>query len=404
MYRSAHVLEIQGKLEEAEQAYQRLLDLQQERLGASHSDTMMTLERLTELFKKQKRADQSEYTCRKLFRLQKKMLGPQNHKTLATLSTLGMLLDNSKSPQAQYVYLELTKSLKDFDYTCLSFSQSFFLWKLGFELYKRKDYKQAEQVFRGYLLVGRRPEGFGFPTTCDKKFWLAMSLFSQEKYPEAELMFRDCLNLRERTRGIQDPEAMNSVYWLARSLFRQQKFSKAEEMYKDLLELLKQGFLVDGLDKTSIARGLSHSLHKQQKLVQAYMVFLREAVSNPFLKILLSLLLPFLVLMDNITPLGQFVSKVSSTSDLYLDRLVVYYTLTFHKRPRLKFALAVFVYVSCFGVYLSVVIDAYFGSFSHLNIPQDWKGVVMSGALEDFRYLSVFLSFVFAREKLLEAN
>jgi tetratricopeptide (TPR) repeat protein len=297
MYRSAHVLEIQGKLEEAEQAYQRLLDLQQERLGASHSDTMMTLERLTELFKKQKRADRSEYTCRKLFRLQKKMLGPQNHKTLATLSTLGMLLDNSKSPQAQYVYLELTKSLKNFDYTCLSFSQSFFLWELGLRLCKREDYEQAEQVFRGYLLVGRSPEGFRFPTTWTKKIWLAKSLFFQEKYPEAELMFRDCLNLRERTRSIQDPEAMTSVYWLASSLFHQQKFSKAEEMYKDLLGLLEQGFLVDGLDKTLIAHELSHSLYKQQKEIQAFMVFLREAGRNPFLNKLLCLaLLPFMVL------------------------------------------------------------------------------------------------------------
>jgi Tfp pilus assembly protein PilF len=84
----------QGKLDKAEQMYERALRGREEALGASHTSTLDTVNNLGLLYADQGKLDKAEQMYERALRGKEKALGASHTLTLATINNLGILYAN----------------------------------------------------------------------------------------------------------------------------------------------------------------------------------------------------------------------------------------------------------------------------------------------------------------------
>ncbi|KAI1450608.1 hypothetical protein F5Y02DRAFT_426745 [Annulohypoxylon stygium] len=107
----------------------------------------------------------------------------------------------------------------------LSFMHNYSLF-----LCRRKQYEEAEDIFRKTLELRKYVLGESHSDTLDTMNSLSRVLLLQEEYPEAEELCRRTLSLREQILGKGHHNTLSTMRILSSILDRQGKYSEAKEM------------------------------------------------------------------------------------------------------------------------------------------------------------------------------
>jgi tetratricopeptide (TPR) repeat protein len=182
-----------GKLDEAEQMYQRALQGYEKTLGPDHTSTLQTVSNLGILYKYQGKLDDAETTFQRALQGREKTLGPSHTSTLATVNSLGDLYRLQG--------------------------------KLG----------EAEKMFRRAIQGREKALGPDHKSTLHPVNNLGMLYMSQGKLDEAEKMYQRALQGYENLLGSEAvsryPPALHTMWNLGDLFSSQGRLNEAREMY-----------------------------------------------------------------------------------------------------------------------------------------------------------------------------
>ncbi len=120
----AILLKERGRYTEAEPLYEEALYIRKTVLGQDHSDTVVTMKALADLYQTQGRYADSEILCKEILRIRKKTLGDRHRTTAVALNNLGVLYS------------------------------------------RQVRYKEAEPILQEALQIGKQALGTGHPDTA----------------------------------------------------------------------------------------------------------------------------------------------------------------------------------------------------------------------------------------------
>jgi tetratricopeptide (TPR) repeat protein len=184
----------QGKLDKAEEMYERALQGKEKALGPNHTSTLDTVNNLGILYAGQGKLDKAEEMYERALEGYKKALGPDHTSTLSTVNNLGNLYaDQGKLDKAQEMY---ERALQ------------------GTEKALGPDHTSTLQTVHnlGYLYA------------------------DQDKLDKAQEMYKRALEGREKALGPNHTSTLSTVNNMGLLYAGQGKLDKAEEMHERALE------------------------------------------------------------------------------------------------------------------------------------------------------------------------
>jgi tetratricopeptide (TPR) repeat protein len=198
MEKLAMLLNVQGKLREAEPLYRDVLRCRRETLGNSHPLTLGTMNNLGVLLKGEGVLGEAESLHREALDCQRTTLGNNHPDTLTSMSNLASLLET------------------------------------------KGEHSEAEQLVQNTLSCQRAMLGDTHPETLASMNSLAILLNTQGKLSEAEPLLCNVLRIRRETLGNSHPLTLLSIVNLAALLRDQEKLSEAAPLFRDALHCQRE--------------------------------------------------------------------------------------------------------------------------------------------------------------------
>jgi tetratricopeptide (TPR) repeat protein len=226
----ASVLRGQGKYEEAEKMSRRALEGYEKVLGADHPHTLTSVDNLANVLRGQGKYEEAEKMSRRALEGSEKVLGADHPDTLTSVTNLASALrDQGKYEEAEKMGRRALEGYEkvlgtDHPHTLTS------VGNLASALQDQGKYEEAEKMGRRALEGSEKVLGADHPHTLTSVGNLASVLRDQGKYEEAEKMGRRALEGREKVLGADHPYTLNSVANLASVLRDQGKYEEAGKM------------------------------------------------------------------------------------------------------------------------------------------------------------------------------
>jgi tetratricopeptide (TPR) repeat protein len=230
------VLRAQGKYEEVEEIYRRVLKGYEKELGVEHPFTLTSVGNLASVLRNQGKYEAAEEMNRRALEGQEKVIGIEHPDTLTSVSNLALVLQNQgKYEAAEEMHRRALKGSEkvvgmEHPDTLTSVSN------LASVLQNQGKYEAAEEMNRRALEGQEKVMGMEHPGTLTSVSNLALVLQNQGKYEAAEEMNRQALKGREKVLGMEHPSTLISVGNLALVLQNQGKYEAAEEMHRRALK------------------------------------------------------------------------------------------------------------------------------------------------------------------------
>ena len=187
----------QGKFNEAEGDFRRMLTIYERRLGPSHEDTAAALNSLALVLEKQGDNAGAETLLKRSAAIMEKTLGRNDPRTATVLSNLGRVLDN----QGKFAGSETDQ-----------------LAARAQAAAGRGQYEEAETLQHQVLAIHEKTLGPAHPTTANSMSNLGRVFDLQGKYADAEKMYRQALVVREKALGRDHPDVATNLNNLAKVL------------------------------------------------------------------------------------------------------------------------------------------------------------------------------------------
>jgi tetratricopeptide (TPR) repeat protein len=265
----ASVLQDQGKYDEAEEMNRRALEGREKVLGADHSHTLTSVGNLATVLRDQGKYDEAEEMHRRALEGEEKVLGADHSRTLTSVGNLAIVLrDQGKYDEAEEMNrraLEGREKALGADHPDTLTSVD----NLASVLQDQGKYDEAEEMNRRTLEGREKVLGTDHPHTLTSVDNLATVLRDQGKYDEAEEMHRRALEGREKVLGADHPDILTSVDNLANVLLDQGKYDEAEEMSRRALEGREKVLGADHPDTLTSVDNLANVLRDQGKYEEA---------------------------------------------------------------------------------------------------------------------------------------
>ena len=232
----ASVLGDQGKYEEAEEMNRRALEGYGKVLGAEHPYTLTSVANLATALRSQGKYEEAEKMNRRALEGYEKVLGAEHPDTLTSVGILATVLrSQGKYEEAEKMNRRALEGLEK----VLGAERPDILTSvanLASMLRLQGKYEEAEKMNRRVLEGYEKVLGAEHPDTLTSVGNLAIVLRSQGKYEEAEKMNRRALEGHEKVLGAEHPYTLTSVSSLAAVLRSQGKYEEAEKMNRRALE------------------------------------------------------------------------------------------------------------------------------------------------------------------------
>ena len=254
---------------EAEEPYQKALELYEHQLGKEHSDVAFTLNELAELYKLQGKYSKAEPMYLRSLEILEHQLGEDHLSVASSLNNLALLYESQgKYSEAEPLYLrslEIRELQLGADHSDIAQS----LNNLALLYASQGKYSEAEPMYLRSLEILERQLGEDHLPVANSLNNLAVLYESQGKYSEAEPMFLRSLEIRERQLGADHHEFATSLNNLAGLYESQGKYSEAESMYLRSLEILERQLGEDHPEFASCLNNLAGLYYSQGKYSEA---------------------------------------------------------------------------------------------------------------------------------------
>jgi CHAT domain-containing protein/Tfp pilus assembly protein PilF len=188
----------QGRFNEAEGEFRRMLTIYEKRLGPDHEYTAAALNSLALVLEQLGDYPGAESLLRRAVAILDKKLGPNHPDTATTLSNLSRVLDS----QGKFAGATDPKTAQ--------------LAARADQAVNRGQYQEAETLHYQVLAIHEKTLGLNNATTATSMSNLGRVLDLQGKYAEAERMYRQSLAIRERVLGSEHPDVATNLNNLAK--------------------------------------------------------------------------------------------------------------------------------------------------------------------------------------------
>jgi CHAT domain-containing protein/Tfp pilus assembly protein PilF len=189
----------QGKFNEAEGDFRRMLTIYEKRLGAEHEYTAAALNSLALVLEQLGDYAGAETLLRRSVAISEKRLGKDHPDTATTLSNLSRVLDS----QGKFAGAQAGEAADR-------------LASKASEAERRGQLDEAETLHHQVLAVHMKALGAQHPTTANSMSNVGRVLDLQGKYAEAEKMYRQALAVREKALGRDHPDVATNLNNLAK--------------------------------------------------------------------------------------------------------------------------------------------------------------------------------------------
>jgi serine/threonine protein kinase/cell division protein ZapA (FtsZ GTPase activity inhibitor) len=230
------LLQVQGKLTEAEPYFREALAKRRRVLGDDDRDTLHSIRNMGMLLDAQSKLSEAEPYLREALQRSRRVLGEEDTETLLSISAMGDLLqDRGKLGEAEPYFREVLakrrRVLGEEDSNTLTAIGS-----LGGLLQAEGKLSEAEPFIREALEKSRRVLGEEHPDTLTTISNLGKLLQDEGKLGEAEPYLREALEKSRRVLGEEHPDTLISVSLLGELLQDRGKPSEAEPYLREALE------------------------------------------------------------------------------------------------------------------------------------------------------------------------
>jgi tetratricopeptide (TPR) repeat protein len=234
-----HLYRAQGRYAEAELLYVRSLAINEEQLGASHSNTATSMNDLASLYSEIGRYAEAEPLQLRSLAIKEEKLSI-NHPHIATiLNNLASLYESmGRYTEAEPLYvrslaIKEEKLGKNHPSTATSLNNLAGLYK------SMGSYAEAESLYVRSLAIKEEQLGTNHPDTASSLSSLAVLYISMGRYAEAEQLQIRSLAIREEQLGTNHPDTASSLNNLAGLYESMGRYAEAESLYVQALEILE---------------------------------------------------------------------------------------------------------------------------------------------------------------------
>jgi len=262
-----------GLYPESERHMPVAFELRKRVLGEEHSDTLISMGKLAQLFHVQGRFAEAEPLFLKTLKIQRRVLGEEHRGTLMSMNNLANLYQGqgrfaeSESLHLETLEIERRNLGEEHPSTLGSMGNLAILYQnLG-------RYAEAEPLALRTLEIERRILGEEHPSTLGSMNTLASIYAIQGRHAEAESLFLKTLEVRRRVLGGEHPETLTSMGNLGNTYHAQARYAEAESLYRETIEI-KSRVLGEEHPSTLSSRG---------NLLSTYMAQARYAEAEPLL-------------------------------------------------------------------------------------------------------------------------
>jgi tetratricopeptide (TPR) repeat protein len=226
----------QGNYVKAEPLFTRVLEAQRSALGEDHLDTLDTMNNLAVLYRNQGKYAQAEPLSTKVFEVSRRVLGAEHTGTLDAMNNLALLyLTEGKYAQAEPLFFKVADTGRraageEHPDTLVSMNN------LGLVYLYEGKIAQAEPLLLKTLDARRRVLGGEHPNTLRGMNNLALLYLYQSKYAQAEPLFRKLLEVQRSVMGEEHPDTLTYTNNLALLYEHQGRNEEAASLYTNVLK------------------------------------------------------------------------------------------------------------------------------------------------------------------------
>ncbi|PQE13523.1 nb-arc and tpr domain protein [Rutstroemia sp. NJR-2017a WRK4] len=224
----------QDKLVEAEQMYQRALQVKEKIWGPEHTSTLKTVANLGNLYRRQSKLVDAEQMYQRALQGYKKVVGPEHISILSTINGLGVLYQHQgkliEAEQMCWQALQGYEKVLGLEHT----STLATVYNLGVLYQHQYKLVEAKQMYQRALQGYEKARGPEYTTTIDTAYNLGVLYHNQGKLVEAEEMYQRALQGYEKALGpdnvITYIPALHTIWNLGSLCIYQDDMVKARTM------------------------------------------------------------------------------------------------------------------------------------------------------------------------------
>jgi tetratricopeptide (TPR) repeat protein len=221
---------------DAQQQMEKALALRQRVLGATHPDTLTSMQQLGTLYILQGKNGPAESVLTKVLENQLRLTGEGNQETLETMNSLAAAISaQGRHGQAEALYLRTLRAERRLRGEAHPDTLGV-MNNLVSEYINEGQYARAEELCRTLVAIRRRVLGDEHPSTLMSMNNLGVIARNLGKYAEAETLLTTSLDARRRVVGADHPLTLGSLVSLALVYQAQAKYAQAEPLLLQGLE------------------------------------------------------------------------------------------------------------------------------------------------------------------------
>ncbi|CAG7848122.1 SubName: Full=Uncharacterized protein {ECO:0000313/EMBL:CCA76006.1} [Serendipita indica DSM 11827] len=267
-----HMHELQGKYQEAEDAYRESLEANSRLYGQLSRLTLYAVLDLANILWKQNRNTELETLLRRYARTDE-LQGIGRLPLLRILQILGSCLNSqSRYVEAQKFLSEALDGMVQL-YGEMHFATHSMRRSLANCHFKQKHYDEAELLHRKNMECIKEAQGEEHTNYIRALTWLARCIYEQKKFEESEKLWKDIYLRMTILLGPYHPEPCTALSWLIECLQMRELFDQAASHIPEMMRVYR---ILDGGEKSQIL--LAHLrvgkvLERQRMFTEAEEVF-----------------------------------------------------------------------------------------------------------------------------------
>jgi serine/threonine protein kinase len=265
----------QGRLDEAEAMYERLIASYADTLGDAHRETLIARYSLAGVLKDSGRLDEAEQELRDVVALMQTHLSEQDDALLDAMNGLALLaVERGQLDEAEQLLRTLVQRWTD-SRGPRHPKRLRALRNLATIVKERGDLAEAEELTREALELGREVFGEDHHDTIQAKINLASLLRERGQLDEAEPLAREALEQAMRVLGPEHPDTLKAISHLGITLRLAGKFDEAQTLLEDAVALSEKLYGPHDPRTLNSLSSLAGLLYEQRKLEEAETIMRR---------------------------------------------------------------------------------------------------------------------------------
>lgn len=227
---------------EAEQMYERALDMLEQVQGSEHPDIAITLKNLAKLQVLQRKYEQAVPVYERVLRIHEGILGSEHPDIASTIDDLALLYSNWKRYDLALSFYERALRVREHALGPEHPDTATTLDKLATFYRLQKNYELAEPLYKRALSIREHALGPEHPDTATTLDKLAVLYRLQGNYTLARPLFERALQTHKQTLGLEHPATATATSNLAYLASLQGQYEQALELYEQALSIREHAF------------------------------------------------------------------------------------------------------------------------------------------------------------------